>query len=288
MTENLNEFKIGQPPTDGITSLQFSPNSSQYLLVSSWDSSVRLYDINANTMRIQYKSVKEGWRDVFAALRTWQLQKDKLRVKEEIFFFYMFMSLKFEGHWVNLSATENEGKALFWHLSHSSEGKALFWRLSHSDTLSLSPTVVSLSEFFCFGAVSWISFLQLFRREKFFSVQFRFFTMLCVLLVLLLGNISGPGYWVALSGYPYHYFLLRPRDINFKMHPRISIKEKFVGRSVRRSVSHFRQKRRKLMISTDRALKEAVQSTICVLSSTSNSRKNKSGLICMCSYVHSF
>jgi len=55
MTENLNEFKIGQPPTDGITSLQFSPNSSQYLLVSSWDSSVRLYDINANTMRIQYK-----------------------------------------------------------------------------------------------------------------------------------------------------------------------------------------------------------------------------------------
>jgi len=51
----MNEFKLAQPPTDGVTNVQFSPNSAQYLLVSSWDSSVRLYDINANTMRIQYK-----------------------------------------------------------------------------------------------------------------------------------------------------------------------------------------------------------------------------------------
>lgn len=50
-----NEFKLNQPPEDGISSVKFSPNTSQFLLVSSWDTSVRLYDVPANTMRLKYQ-----------------------------------------------------------------------------------------------------------------------------------------------------------------------------------------------------------------------------------------
>ncbi|KAH0503373.1 Mitotic checkpoint protein BUB3 [Microtus ochrogaster] len=47
-----NEFNLNQPPEDGISSVKFSPNTSQFLLVSSWDTSVRLYDVPANSMRL--------------------------------------------------------------------------------------------------------------------------------------------------------------------------------------------------------------------------------------------
>nr|BAE01964.1 unnamed protein product [Macaca fascicularis] len=50
-----NEFKLNQPPEDGIPSVKFSPNTSQFLLVSSWDTSVRLYDVPANSMRLKYQ-----------------------------------------------------------------------------------------------------------------------------------------------------------------------------------------------------------------------------------------
>lgn len=49
------EFKLNNPPSDGISSVKFGPNSSQFLLVSSWDTSVRLYDVNANNMRTKYE-----------------------------------------------------------------------------------------------------------------------------------------------------------------------------------------------------------------------------------------
>jgi len=50
------EYQLNQPPTDGITSVQFGPSaSSQFLLVSSWDCFVRLYDVNQNSFRITYK-----------------------------------------------------------------------------------------------------------------------------------------------------------------------------------------------------------------------------------------
>ncbi|XP_077992526.1 mitotic checkpoint protein BUB3-like [Glandiceps talaboti] len=49
-----NEYKLNQGPDDGISAVKFGPNTSQFLLVSSWDSSVRLYDINANIMRTKY------------------------------------------------------------------------------------------------------------------------------------------------------------------------------------------------------------------------------------------
>lgn len=52
--ESRTEFKIKSPPTDAISAVEFGPNSTQFLLVSSWDSTVRLYDIHANTMRLKY------------------------------------------------------------------------------------------------------------------------------------------------------------------------------------------------------------------------------------------
>ena len=48
------EFALKNPPTDGISAVKFQPNSSHLLLVSSWDTGVRLYDINSNTLRMQY------------------------------------------------------------------------------------------------------------------------------------------------------------------------------------------------------------------------------------------
>lgn len=54
MTEPRTEFKLKSPPEDGISSVKFGPNSSQFLLVSSWDKTVRLYDVVANNMRLKY------------------------------------------------------------------------------------------------------------------------------------------------------------------------------------------------------------------------------------------
>lgn len=50
-----NEFKLNQGPEDSISAVKFSPNTSQFLLVSSWDSSVRLYDVGGNSLRMKYQ-----------------------------------------------------------------------------------------------------------------------------------------------------------------------------------------------------------------------------------------
>ena len=50
----MSETKLNSTPDDGISAVKFAPNSSQFLLVSSWDCSVRLYDINDNFMRMKY------------------------------------------------------------------------------------------------------------------------------------------------------------------------------------------------------------------------------------------
>nr|XP_054766335.1 mitotic checkpoint protein BUB3-like [Lytechinus pictus] len=55
MGESVNEFKLEQPPEDGISAVKFGPKSSQFLLVSSWDETVRLYDVQANQLRAKYK-----------------------------------------------------------------------------------------------------------------------------------------------------------------------------------------------------------------------------------------
>ncbi|EFJ13781.1 hypothetical protein SELMODRAFT_146851 [Selaginella moellendorffii] len=46
--------ELTSPPPDGISNLRFS-NHSDHLLVSSWDSKVRLYDASANTLKGQFE-----------------------------------------------------------------------------------------------------------------------------------------------------------------------------------------------------------------------------------------
>lgn len=52
--ERKPETQIQNAPSDIISSVKFSPNTNQFLLVSSWDSSVRLYDVVNNTLRQKY------------------------------------------------------------------------------------------------------------------------------------------------------------------------------------------------------------------------------------------
>lgn len=51
---SANEYKLNDPPTDLIQSIKFGQVDSRHLLTASWDCSVRLYDINANQMRVSY------------------------------------------------------------------------------------------------------------------------------------------------------------------------------------------------------------------------------------------
>lgn len=54
VAESRTEFKLKSLPEDAISSVKFAPKSSQYLLVSSWDCSVRLYDVTSNIERHKY------------------------------------------------------------------------------------------------------------------------------------------------------------------------------------------------------------------------------------------
>ncbi len=51
----MSEFQIEESPTDATSSLKFAPNSSQFLLASSWDRNVRLYDIDNNKLKASYE-----------------------------------------------------------------------------------------------------------------------------------------------------------------------------------------------------------------------------------------
>lgn len=53
-TMSTGEIKLNNGPEDGISAVKFAPMSTQFLLVSSWDSSVRLFDVNDNFMRMKY------------------------------------------------------------------------------------------------------------------------------------------------------------------------------------------------------------------------------------------
>lgn len=54
MCAKKTEIQVSYPPSDVISSLSFAPDSSQYLIASSWDGVVRLYDIQANALRQKY------------------------------------------------------------------------------------------------------------------------------------------------------------------------------------------------------------------------------------------
>ncbi|KAI8144166.1 WD40-repeat-containing domain protein [Fennellomyces sp. T-0311] len=55
--QSATQFEIADPPTDGITNVVFNPTDSRFLLASSWDSTVRLYDVEANKLQTQTKNV---------------------------------------------------------------------------------------------------------------------------------------------------------------------------------------------------------------------------------------
>ncbi|KAL1929583.1 hypothetical protein VTP01DRAFT_1721 [Rhizomucor pusillus] len=48
------QFELTDPPKDGISSIQFKPDDSKFLLASSWDTTVRLYDVELNQSRGQF------------------------------------------------------------------------------------------------------------------------------------------------------------------------------------------------------------------------------------------
>ncbi|RUS86307.1 hypothetical protein EGW08_005951 [Elysia chlorotica] len=54
MADSPIEFKLSNMPSDGISAVKFGPNSSQFLLVSSWDETVRLYDVISDSQRFMY------------------------------------------------------------------------------------------------------------------------------------------------------------------------------------------------------------------------------------------
>lgn len=48
------EVKLTNPPEDIISSVKFGPKTNQYLLGSSWDGTLRFYDVTKNAMRQKF------------------------------------------------------------------------------------------------------------------------------------------------------------------------------------------------------------------------------------------
>lgn len=54
LSDAPNEFKLDNAPTDCIQSVKFGSQNNNLLLASSWDTTVRLYDVSSNSLRLQY------------------------------------------------------------------------------------------------------------------------------------------------------------------------------------------------------------------------------------------
>lgn len=52
-SSSQSEFALNAPPADGISSLNFGVKSNDLLLVSSWDCTLRLYDVSFNLLRLK-------------------------------------------------------------------------------------------------------------------------------------------------------------------------------------------------------------------------------------------
>lgn len=55
-TTTATDFELVQPPSDGVSSLSFSPNAPNYLCGTSWDNNVRVWEIDPNTRNSQPKA----------------------------------------------------------------------------------------------------------------------------------------------------------------------------------------------------------------------------------------
>lgn len=52
--ERKSEYRLNNIPDEAISAIKFCESSDEFLLVSSWDSSVRLLDIVDNNMVFKY------------------------------------------------------------------------------------------------------------------------------------------------------------------------------------------------------------------------------------------
>lgn len=52
--ERKSEIQLNHAPSDVISAVKFGPTSNQFLLVSSWDGTVHLYDTVSNSVRQKY------------------------------------------------------------------------------------------------------------------------------------------------------------------------------------------------------------------------------------------
>lgn len=52
--KSQTEYKLKSPPDDAVSAVKFGPHTNQFLLVSSWDGNVRLYDVTSNNLRHKY------------------------------------------------------------------------------------------------------------------------------------------------------------------------------------------------------------------------------------------
>lgn len=48
------EVKLNNAPEDWISTVKFGPKSNQYLIASSWDGTVRFYDVVNNAVRQKF------------------------------------------------------------------------------------------------------------------------------------------------------------------------------------------------------------------------------------------
>ncbi|CEJ04810.1 hypothetical protein RMCBS344292_18762 [Rhizopus microsporus] len=51
-----NQFELAEPPLDGITNICFNQEDPKYLLASSWDKTLRLYDTAANHLVCKFEN----------------------------------------------------------------------------------------------------------------------------------------------------------------------------------------------------------------------------------------
>lgn len=53
----VDQYKLSSLPTDGVTAVQFQPGKAtpQFLAASSWDCSVRLYDVASGSQRMLFQ-----------------------------------------------------------------------------------------------------------------------------------------------------------------------------------------------------------------------------------------
>ncbi|KAI0667190.1 WD40 repeat-like protein [Trametes maxima] len=49
-----DQIELASPPCDSVSSVRFSPNHPNHLLVSSWDTTVRFYDVTANEQKSKF------------------------------------------------------------------------------------------------------------------------------------------------------------------------------------------------------------------------------------------